>query len=265
VSAVPQVQKSGAGAYAGFAGRLADAAAAAVLPYFRSQFAIDDKADLTPVTVADRAAETAMRDLIEKHYPEHGVVGEEFPPVRADAEYVWILDPIDGTKSFVSGLPIFGTMIALTRGGRAILGVIDQPYTRERWIGVEGEGTLFNGKPARVRPCASLARAVFFTTSVGLFDPAEEAAFQRLRKATRINRLAGDCYAFALLASGHADVVIDNTMKPHDFAALVPVVEGAGGRITDWEGRPLRMDRNSRALAAGDDAVHRAAIELLAV
>jgi inositol-phosphate phosphatase / L-galactose 1-phosphate phosphatase / histidinol-phosphatase len=265
VSTVRQVRKPDSGAFAGFAGRLADAAAAAVLPYFRTQFVIDDKADLTPVTAADRAAETAMRALIESTYPEHGVVGEEFPPMRADAEYVWILDPIDGTKSFVAGLPIFGTMIALTRRGRAIVGVVDQPYTKERWIGVEGQGTTFNGKPARVRPCPTLARAVLFTTSVGLFDAPEQAGFERLRLACRINRLSGDCYAFALLASGHADVVIDNMMKPHDFAALVPMVEGAGGIITDWEGRPLPMDRNSRALAAGDDAAHRAAIKLLAM
>jgi histidinol phosphatase-like enzyme (inositol monophosphatase family) len=265
LSAVPQVRKPNAAAFAGFAGRLADAAAAAVLPYFRTQFVIDDKADLTPVTAADRAAETAMRALIEASFPAHGVVGEEFPAVRAEAEYVWILDPIDGTKSFVSGLPIFGTMIALTRRGQAIVGVIDQPYTRERWIGVEGEGTTFNGKPARVRPCPTLARAVLFTTSAGLFDAAEEAAFERLRRATRINRLSGDCYAFALLASGHADVVIDNTVKPHDFAALVPVVEGAGGKITDWDGQPLNMTRNARLLATGDDAAHRAAIKLLAM
>ena len=265
MSTVRQVRKTDAGAFAGFAGRLADAAAAAVLPYFRTQFVIDDKADLTPVTAADRAAETAMRELIESTHPDHGVVGEEFPATRADAEYVWILDPIDGTKSFVSGLPIFGTMIALTRRGHAIVGVIDQPYTKERWIGVDGAGTTFNGKPARVRPCPTLARAVLMTTSAGLFDAKEEPAFQRLMRTCRINRLSGDCYAFALLASGHADVVIDNTVKPHDFAALVPVVEGAGGKITDWDGQKLNMTRNARLLATGDDAAHRAAIKLLAM
>jgi inositol-phosphate phosphatase/L-galactose 1-phosphate phosphatase/histidinol-phosphatase len=249
--------------FVAFAGRLADAAGAAIRPHFRTAFTVDTKGDTSPVTVADRAAEAAMRAMIEASYPDHGIYGEEFGIVRGDAEHLWILDPIDGTKSFVAGLPVFGTLIALGRRGEALLGVIDQPVLGERWIGARGRPTTLNGRNLRTRPCAALAEAVVYSTSVDLFTPAQEAAFARLRRAVRVHRLAGDCYAYGLVAGGWADLVVESQVKPYDFAALIPVLEGAGGRITDWAGAPLALDRPAPLVAAGDARLHSAAIEFL--
>ena len=246
-----------------FACRLADAAGAVVLPYFRRPLAVERKSDASPVTAADRAGETAMRALIEKAYPSHGIVGEEFGTLRGDADYLWILDPIDGTKSFIAGLPLFGTLIALAHAGQAILGVIDQPFTRERWVGASGQPTRLNGQAVKTRACSRLADATLLTTSVGLFEPAEAAAFERLRRQVGIYRLAGDCYAYGLLAAGHADLVVEGTVKPYDFAALAPIIAGAGGRMTDWQGKPPSLAGESRLLAAGDRAAWAAALKLL--
>jgi inositol-phosphate phosphatase/L-galactose 1-phosphate phosphatase/histidinol-phosphatase len=248
-----------------FAHQLAEAAGAAIRPHFRRLSGVETKSDASPVTVADRASERAMRDLIERHYPEHGIFGEEFGTVRPDAEYLWILDPIDGTKSFVAGLPIFGTLIALARRGTALLGVIDQPITGERWIGASGHPTTFNG--ATVRCDASrtrLADAVLFSTSVGVFEPEDERRFNRLARQVRIPRLSGDCYAYGLVASGYGDLVVESEVKPYDFAALIPVIQGAGGFITDWAGRPLDLGRDSRVVAAGNRAILDAALAILA-
>lgn len=251
--------------FTAFAHDLAAAAGAAIRPHFRNLAAIEIKGDRSPVTVADRAAERAMRDLIEARYPDHGIFGEEFGTVRGDADHVWILDPVDGTKSFVAGLPLFGTLIALAWRGTAILGVIDQPIMRERWLGARGQLTTFNGAVVRSNAaCAALTDATLFTTSMEMFaGAAERDRFLALAERTRIRRYAGDCYAYGLLASGFADIVVDSEVKPYDFAALVPVVEGAGGRITDWEGRPLSMTRNSRVLAAASPALAAAASTVL--
>ena len=156
---------------------LADAAGEAIRPYFRQPLTVDDKADLTPVTIADRAAEQAMRSLIERRFPEHGIIGEEFGRVRENAEFVWTLDPIDGTKSFISGVPLFGTLIALTRDRRPVLGIIDQPISRERWVGVEGRPTALNGRAVRCRACPALAAATLFATTPDMFREAGAAAF----------------------------------------------------------------------------------------
>lgn len=250
--------------FVAFASRLADAAGAAIRPHFRNLKAVERKADSSPVTVADRAAEKAMRDLIEAAFPDHGIHGEEYGVVRPDADHVWILDPIDGTKSFVTGLPIWGTLIALAHKGEAILGVIDQPVLNERWLGARGRPTTFNGKPVRVRDCPRLEEAALFTTTMDLLNPSELAAFEKLRRRVRVNRLAGDCYAYGLLAAGFADLVVECRVQPYDFAALIPVIEGAGGRITDWEGRALSLKSPSRLLAAGDHEMHGAAVQLLA-
>ncbi len=246
------------------ASTLADAAGAAIRPYFRTLLTIDDKPDLTPVTAADRAAEEAMRGLIERHFPEHGILGEEFSPVRPKAEFVWVLDPIDGTKSFISGVPLFGTLIALTERGRPILGVIDQPISRERWVGAAGRPTTLNGVAIAVRPCRDLAAATLFATSPDMFAGADAQAFARLKAAVKLVRFGADCYAYGLAAAGFIDLVAEAQLKPYDFCAMVPIVEGAGGVITDWRGAPLDLAADGHALVAGDSAVHRAALALLA-
>ncbi len=248
-----------------FAGHLADLAGAAIRPHFRRRsMAVESKADASPVTVADRAAEMAMRQAIEASYPDHGIFGEEYGHARPEAPWQWILDPIDGTKSFVTGLPIFGTLIALTHQGQPLLGVIDQPITRDRWLGAAGHATSFNGAATSANSHADLAQAAVLTTYVDGFTDSEQAAFTRLRKSCRLNRMSGDCIAYALIASGFADIVLDGQVQPYDYAALIPVVQGAGGVITDWEGRPLDTRSPARVLAAANPALHAAAKSILA-
>jgi inositol-phosphate phosphatase / L-galactose 1-phosphate phosphatase / histidinol-phosphatase len=246
------------------ANALADAARPIAARYFRTQVAIDDKTDNSPVTIADREAETAMRDLLQRHVPEHGVFGEEHGAVRTDAEYVWVLDPIDGTKAFITGLPIFGTLVALLHRGKPVMGIIDQPILKERWLGVEGQRSTFNGTPISVRACDALAKAYMYSTAPLMFPGAYEKPHEALTRQVKLFRWGGDCYAYGLLASGHVDLVVEASLKLYDFAALVPVVKGAGGLITDWRGRELDMQSDGSVLAAGDPAVHRAAMGMLA-
>ena len=246
------------------ANALADAARPIAARYFRTQVAIDDKTDNSPVTIADREAETAMRDLLTRHVPEHGVFGEEHGAVRTDAEYVWVLDPIDGTKAFITGLPIFGTLVALLHRGKPVLGVIDQPILKERWLGIDGQRSTFNGQSISVRACPSLDRSYMYSTAPIMFPGAYEKPHEALTKEVKLFRWGGDCYAYGLLASGHVDLVVEASLKLYDFAALVPVVKGAGGLITDWRGKELDMNSDGSVLAAGDLAVHRSAMGTLA-
>ena len=246
------------------ANHLADAARPIAARYFRTPVTVDDKADLSPVTIADREAETAMRILLDKHVPRHGVFGEEHGAVRTDAEYVWVLDPIDGTKAFITGLPIFGTLVALLRHGVPVLGVIDQPISRERWVGVSGQPSTLNGTPIHVRACPSLDKAYMYSTAPQMFGGPTAARHQALAEKVKLFRWGGDCYAYGLLAAGHVDLVVENALKLYDFAALVPVIKGAGGLITDWKGRELDINSDGSVLAAGDPATHRAAQKMLA-
>jgi inositol-phosphate phosphatase/L-galactose 1-phosphate phosphatase/histidinol-phosphatase len=246
------------------AGGLADVAGAAIRPHFRRKLAVDDKPDLSPVTIADRTAESAMRRLIAARFPDHGIIGEEFGREREDAEFVWVLDPIDGTKSFISGVPLFGTLIALARRGRPILGIIDQPVLGERWIGAAGRPTTFNGAPIRCRPCPALSAATLFATSPDMFQGGDRAAFDRVSAAVKLVRYGADCYAYALLAHGFVDLVIESGLKPYDFSAILPVVEGAGGVASDWRGAPLTIASDGRVVMAADARAHEAALALLA-
>ena len=245
--------------------RLADAAGAAIRPFFRRPIALKTKADASPVTEADRAAEAAMRALLAEHVPDHGVLGEEFGATGLDREWVWVLDPIDGTKAFLSGLPTFGTLVALLHRGRPVVGVIDQPILRERWVGVAGQPTTFNGAPVRTRACAALAEASLFATSPEMFAAADAEAFGSLAARVRLTRFGLDCYAYGMLALGFVDLVVEAQLAPYDYLALAPVIEGAGGRITDWGGAPLGLaGSDGRVLAAGDPSLHAAALAALA-
>lgn len=234
--------------------RLADAAGAAIRPYFRAEHGLATKPDQSPVTLADRAAEEVMRRLIIAERPMDAIQGEEFGPREGSSGRCWVLDPIDGTRAFIAGRPIFGTLIALIEDGWPLLGVIDQPVLKERWIGVAGQVTLFNGRPTRTRTCRELGQALLATTSPALFADDELHAFEHLDAAVRSTVLGGDCYNYACLASGHLDVVAETGLKLHDFAALVPVVEGAGGRMCDWQGDPLHAGSTGEVVAVGDPA-----------
>ncbi|WP_188237435.1 inositol monophosphatase family protein [Sphingopyxis sp. LK2115] len=248
------------------ANRLADVAGEAIRPFFRSQWGHEVKADASPVTEADRAAEAAMRRLIDAEAPRDGIVGEEYGAERPEAARQWVLDPIDGTVSFMAGRPIFGTLIALLQDGWPLIGIIDQPITGERWVGAAGHPTLFNGKPATTRSCRSLSEAALATTGPQYFSDHDGDHFMALAAKTAHKRMlfGGDCYNYGLLSCGHIDLVVEAGLKLHDFAALVPVVEGAGGTMCDWNGDPLHHESTGHVIALGDPARLEDVIEALA-
>jgi len=250
-----------------FIGRLATASGEVILPFFRTSLSIDNKSmvhEFDPVTEADRAAEAVMRRLIKANFPQHGIVGEEFGSEHEDAEYVWVLDPIDGTKSFIAGFPIWGTLIALMHRGTPVFGMMHQPFIGERFSGDSGSA-FYSGSAGKrrlaVRRYASLQDATMFTTSPLLMNAADRASFGRVEQAVRLTRYGGDCYSYCMLAAGHLDLVIETELKPYDIAALVPIITGAGGIVTTWEGSPATG--GGRIVAAGDKRVHEAALKLL--
>jgi myo-inositol-1(or 4)-monophosphatase len=264
--------------FAAFVERLAQVSSEVILPFFRSAIGAEDKSKggvFDPVTEADRAAEVAMRRLIGQTFPAHGIIGEEYGQDRPDAEYVWVLDPIDGTKSFISGLPMWGTLIGLMHRGRPVYGMMSQPFTRERYFG-DGKRARWRGlapprgdrpesewtdRALHTRACSSLAEATLMTTSPLLFNDADQAAYYRVEKPARLTRYGGDCYAYCMLASGFVDVVVEAGLKPYDIVALVPIIEGAGGIVTNWQGGPAAA--GGRIIAAGDRRAHEEAMVLL--
>jgi histidinol phosphatase-like enzyme (inositol monophosphatase family) len=251
-----------------FAHRLADAAGAVIRPYFRHRLNVIDKGKTAfdPVTAADREAEAAMRALIRAERPGDGILGEEHGAEQGSNEFRWVLDPIDGTRAFITGRPTWGTLIALEKNGRPILGIIDQPVLNERFVGFRGRAEFHSSlarTPIACRPCAALADAVVSTTHPwAYFTPAERNGFETVCARARMSSFGGDCYAYALLAMGHLDVIIEATLQPWDVAALVPIVENAGGVLTDWTGGPV--PHGGRIVAAGDPRVHAEVLEVLA-
>ncbi|MGF1631541.1 MAG: histidinol-phosphatase [Kiloniellaceae bacterium] len=254
-------------AFLALAGEVATAARDVARRHFRQGLAVEDKADESPVTRADREAETAMRRLIAAAHPDHGIHGEEFGIENPEAEFVWVLDPIDGTKRFITGNPLFGSLVALLQGGRPILGVIDMPILEERWTGAAGHATTFADKAgtrtARVRPCAELAAATLLSTAPEMFKGADGPAFQRLRGGAKLTLYGGDCFNYGLLASGFADIVVEADLAPYDYLAHAPIIAGAGGVMTDWQGRPPGLGSDGRVICAGDPRCHDLAISLL--
>jgi histidinol phosphatase-like enzyme (inositol monophosphatase family) len=244
--------------------RLVDASGAVLRRYFGAGLDPDDKDDRSPVTLADREAEAAMRAILAERVPGHGVIGEELGASGGGEELVWVLDPIDGTKAFVVGKPLFGTLVALLHHGRPVLGVIDQPVLGDRWIGAAGRATTRSGRHARTRASVALDRARLSTTGPKDFSSGGRAAFERVAARARLVSYGGDCYQYGLVASGSIDVVVEEGLKLWDYAALVPVIEGAGGVITDWEGRPLHAASDGRVIAAGDPALHAEVVTTLA-
>jgi inositol-phosphate phosphatase/L-galactose 1-phosphate phosphatase/histidinol-phosphatase len=243
--------------------QLADTARAIARRHFREPLVVERKADRSPVTEIDRAIETEMRRMIRAAFPAHGIQGEEFA-AEAGGEFTWVLDPIDGTKSYITGFPLFGSLIALRRGEQAVLGIIEAPAQNERWLGCEGRSTQFNGSAAATSACKELASAHVYTTTTDNFSPDERRRFDALSAQTALRRYGGDCYLYGLLASGHCDLVIEVGLKPHDYLALIPVVEGAGGRISDWRGAPLGPGCGGLVLAAATQELWRQAVAALA-
>lgn len=246
-------------AFPAFLDRLAETASEAIMPHFRADATVDTKSEshFDPVTVADRGAELAMRRVINAAWPEHGIVGEEYGSERPEAEFVWILDPIDGTRSFITGLPVWGTLIGLLRNGVPILGMMAQPFTRERFAG-DGTRAWYSGpagaRELRTRPCARLADASLFTTTPAMFKGADRVAYDRLEASVRLPRYGCDCYAYCMVAAGHADTVVEAGLQAYDIAPLIPIITGAGGRVTDWNGRSAAG--GGRVAATGDPRLH---------
>jgi len=253
--------------FTSFVNELATLSGQAILPFFRSALPAEDKSrggDFDPVTEADRAGEAAMRQLIKRTFPDHGIVGEEFGSEREDADFVWVLDPIDGTRAFIAGLPTWGTLIGLTRNGAPAFGMMHQPFTGERFFG-DGGSAAYRGpggeRKLRTRRCASLKDAIVSTTSPKLFTGEHLRAYDRVESVARLARYGCDCYAYCMLAAGHIDLVIEAGLKPYDIVALIPIIEGAGGIVTSWDGGSAA--HGGTVVAAGDRRVHAAAVELL--
>lgn len=245
------------------ANALADAAAKQSLARFRTPLDIITKADESPVTLADRAAETAMREILGRERPADGIFGEEHGLERLDAASVWVLDPIDGTRSFITGSPLWGTLIALVRGGRVELGMIDMPVLGERWVGLHGLGAERNGQPVRASSCSAVAEARIVTTSPDIFNAADWQAFDTLSRRCAMRRFGGDCYGYAQLAGGTIDLVVETGLQPYDYLGPAGLIEAAGGVITDWQGRPLGLQSDGRVVAAATPALHREALAVL--
>ena len=247
-----------------FAEALADASRAMLIEAARRSHEGEMKADGSPVTAIDRAVEARLREMITHAYPDHGIVGEEHGAADPDSGHVWVLDPIDGTLPFLAGIPVYGTLIALLRGGVPVIGVIDMPATAERWVGARGTPTIRNGEAVRVRPCDDLSYALLSTSNIDFYGDCDRSALERLKAATRWTVYGGSCMAYAQIASGRIDVGLDVAFDVFDYLALAPVIEGAGGVVTDWQGAPLTMASGDRFIAAGDARVHDAALRVLA-
>ncbi len=255
-------------AYLAFAHRLADVSAAAVMRHFRNLSGVEDKSDggaYDPVTTADREAEQVIRAEVVNNWPGHGVRGEEFGDDSSAAEYCWLVDPIDGTRPFIMGLPVWGTLIALTKGGKPVLGLMNQPFTGERyWSGADS--SFYRGpegeKSIATRACPQLGDAILSTTSPDLFEsPRDKQRFDALSEKVRMRWFGGDCYAYCLLAAGHIDLVVESGLSVHDIAPLIPIIERAGGCITNWSGG--KASDGGHAVACGDPALHEAVLKVL--
>ncbi len=247
-----------------FANHLADLAVAPSLEYFRHPLDIERKPDSSPVTIADRRVETILRDAITARYPDHGIYGEEHGAQGLDSRYVWVIDPIDGTKSFVTGMPTFGTLIACLENGRPVAGVLSIPPMKERWSAQVGGPALFAGARCATSRCKRLAEARIYTTSPDAFDPAGLALYETISARAALRRFGGDCYSYGLLASGHVDAVIEMALHPYDYMALVPVIESAGGVITDWRGQALSLESTGDVVAAATPELLQEILELMA-
>lgn len=254
--------------FAGFVDELAVASGRSILPFFRTALTAEDKSQggvFDPVTEADKAAEVVMRRMIADAFPAHGIVGEEFGSEREDAELVWVLDPIDGTKAFVSGLPLWGTLIGLLRNGRAAYGMMHQPFIGERFFGDGGQAGYRGPHGSRMlhtRRCADLSQATLSTTSPSLISPDHIGRYRAVEEKVRLTRYGYDCYAYCMLAAGHIDVVIEAGLKPYDIVALIPIIEGAGGIVSTWSGD--RPEKGGAIVACGDKRLHDQALRLLA-
>lgn len=242
--------------FKGFANHLADEASTITREYYGQSISISIKSDASPVTIADRMIEMRLREIVERERPDDGILGEEFDPVETKSGYTWVFDPIDGTKSFTIGRPTFGNLIGLCDGETPVLGVINHPVLNQRWVGQIGHQTTFNGKPVSCRPCSSLNNAIFGTGSATQINHNDPARLSRIEASTLYTVFQGDCYFYGLMANGMIDAIVEDHLGVYDFVALVPVIEGAGGIITDWKGQPKTLHGDPTLIATGSKNIH---------
>lgn len=253
---------------ADFAAVLAQRGGEIAQQWFRADYTIDVKKDSSPVTIADRTVEAEMRESILHSYPHHGILGEEHGQEAVDAEYVWVIDPIDGTRSFITGSPLWGTLVALLYKGRPVVGAVEIPVLKERWLATAEQGCHASSPQkgaveSRVSGCSELASAQFYTTSIRYFDEQDKPMINLLANTTANALFGGDCYIYGLLASGYIDLVVESQLKPYDYLALIPIIEEAGGVITDWEGRPLSLQSDGNLIAASTHELHAQTLQFI--
>ena len=246
-----------------FANILADASAEIINNYFRKKINIDNKKDDTPVTIADQNTELKIRELISKKYPSHGILGEEYGKTQIKSEFVWVIDPIDGTRSFIAGHKDFGTLIALLHNNKPVLGIINCPAHQERWVGIKDEKTRLNNKIIKTSSTKKIEDAYLFTSGIYFNEPILKKGYQLIRDKSKYFRLGGDCYMYGMLASGLIDIVIEDTLKAHDYMALVNVIEGAGGKITDKFGNDINIESDGSLVASCNKEIHKDLINII--
>lgn len=249
--------------FTSFANFLAEESANITLKYFRQTFTTENKEDATPVTIADKKAELIIRDLINKTYPSHGILGEEFKDINPDSEFKWVIDPIDGTMSFIAGHKDFGTLIALLHNKKPILGIIDCPAHKERWIGIQNKPTTLNGIKVKTSNVKILKNSYAFTSGLYFEDKKFRTSFDRIIEQTKYYRFGGDCYMYGMLSSGLIDIVIEDTLKAYDYMALIPVIEGSGGVVTDKHNQEISLDSKGSIIATANNELHKEVIKVL--
>ncbi|MBT3776529.1 MAG: histidinol phosphate phosphatase [Pelagibacteraceae bacterium] len=249
--------------YLNFSHKLADAASETSMQYFRTSLDIDNKSDDSPVTIADKNTELKIRSLVEKEYPNHGILGEEFDSSNPDADFVWVIDPIDGTRSYIAGHKDFGNLISLTHNKKPIIGIINCPAHNERWVGVINQQSTYNHEPANTSEVENIEDAYLFTSGLYFEEPQLRNAVDKINKKVRYYRYGGDCYMYGMLTSGLIDIVIEDTLKAHDYMALVNVIEGAGGQISDKFGNAISTDSQGSVVASANKELHSKLISII--
>ena len=246
-----------------FANLLADSASQTSMKYFRKKLEVDNKDDESPVTIADKETEKIIRDEIRKNFPNHGILGEEYENENLDSEFIWVIDPIDGTRSYIAGHKDFGNLISLLHNNQPIIGIINCPAHNERWLGIKNVKTTCNGKSVLTSGIKKIENAYLFTSGVYFYEPFFRKGFETLKEKTKYFRLGGDCYMYGMLSSGLIDIVIEDTLKAHDYMALINVVEGAGGKISDKYGKPITLQSDGSLIASSSHQLHNEIINII--
>jgi len=249
--------------YLNFANRLADEAGIISMEYFRTSLDIESKSDESPVTIADKNTELKLRSMIEKKYPDHGILGEEFDSINPDAEFIWVIDPIDGTKSYLAGHKDFGNLISLTQNKKPIIGIINCPAHDERWVGAKNQNSTINQQSSKTSSVTKIEDAYFFSSGLYFDEPHLRNAVDKIKHKVKYYRYGGDCYMYGMVASGLIDFVIEDTLKVHDYMALVNVIEGSGGKVTDKFGNEITTDSRGSCIASANEKLHSELISLI--